>query len=133
MEEKYRKPSEKKWDKIIEELDKKSKWWGDAFYGKTLGDTHVVWTCGYCDYSANARKMDGFDKYTCEYCPLPKDGICHSNTRAGLFQDFVDAMDADNRGIAREIAVKIRDYIKNDKDEEPSCSNCANYKRNSAK
>jgi hypothetical protein len=112
MIDKYRIPSQKKWDRIIRAIDDGEEWdEGDW----NFPDIEVNESCGYCDYSNEKNALSGSIKSACYYCPLPVNQICCNASGEGLYKDFLDAMDAGDRTQARAIAVKIRDYIRDDK------------------
>jgi hypothetical protein len=111
MIDKYRLPSLKKWDDIIRAIDDNSAWpWMVDVKGILLNVA-----CGYCDYGREQAELHSKPlKYKCYYCPLPIHQMCCTGEYDSFYKDFITALENRDRKQARKIAVKIKDYIKND-------------------
>lgn len=109
IDEANRAKAQEKWDKMIVLVDEEAKWYRGGFETKD-GRLGVSDLCGYC-FEADTRRTDEFGS-NCNLCYISK-SICP----VALYE-FRRAMDNDNRPKARAIAVRIRDYIKNDKPKE---------------
>lgn len=127
MIEKYRKPSEDKWRNIIQDIDDGKEWCNKAL--QFIGGIYTNGRCGYCVFThrectatscaccdgLEIKKLSYEKKCPCTaFCNLQKNDICKNGGKDGLFRDFINAMDDDDRIKARVIAVKIYEFIKAD-------------------
>jgi hypothetical protein len=116
--EHHRQSSEDKWAKGIKALDD-----GEEWLDKNFDSVRVNGSCGYC-----SDAYETCDTYSsCTECPgehnpscicgqcniLVK--VCSRDGQSGWFSKFMKAMNKNDRVKARKYAVKIYEYIKNDK------------------
>lgn len=107
--EHHRAASEEKWDNIIKAID------DGVIYAFTVNQP-----CGYCYH---AEKTAGNWGNRCKECLMPMKICCTHLAFLSRFSLFCRVLKAVKKGRdakARAIAVKILDYIKNDKPEEQS-------------
>jgi hypothetical protein len=131
--EKYRLDSEEKWNKVLLALDAGEDWDG---FTQNLGEIRAGGRCGYCHDVKNRVKQKGATEpfFSCSKCYMINHICnCDSGNRKSLFHKFLKAMDTGDRQLAREYAVRIRDYIRDDKPKEKvhdidcKCEKCNTY------
>jgi hypothetical protein len=106
--EKYRKSSEDKWSKIIKAIDD----------GKDYHEMDILGLCGYC-WDTIKRKPNYYNDHNCDVCYMTVK-ICGNEAKKGHINSLIRCLDVrePNYTKAREYAVKIYEYIRDDKPKE---------------